>query len=46
VHYNLALVKLARGDRSAAREHVEQALQHAPSHAAARALRERLRQTN
>jgi Flp pilus assembly protein TadD len=42
-HYNLALVHLARGDREAARESVAQALLHAPEHARARMLRERLR---
>jgi Flp pilus assembly protein TadD len=42
-HYNLALVRLARGEREAARESVGRALLHAPEHAQARVLRERLR---
>jgi serine/threonine protein kinase/Flp pilus assembly protein TadD len=43
VHYNLALVRLATGQREAARASVARALLHAPEHAQARLLRERLR---
>src|SRR5262249_3286597 len=42
-HFNLALVHRARGDRAAALASVEQALQAAPQHADALALREALR---
>jgi serine/threonine protein kinase/Flp pilus assembly protein TadD len=42
-HYNLALVWLAQGEPARARESVEEALRHDPAHAAALALRERLR---
>jgi serine/threonine protein kinase/Flp pilus assembly protein TadD len=43
VHYNLALVHLAQGERTAAGESVARALQHTPTHAQARQLRDRLR---
>lgn len=43
VHYNIALVCLHSQDATAARSHVERALEHDPGHAAARALRDRLR---
>ncbi len=44
VHYNLALVHRALHAPAAAQQHLEQALHHNPAHAAARSLRERLRQ--
>jgi serine/threonine protein kinase/tetratricopeptide (TPR) repeat protein len=43
VHYNLALVRLARGDRDAARRHARLALDRDPANAEVRALAERLR---
>jgi tetratricopeptide (TPR) repeat protein len=42
VHYDLALVELARGDRGAAREQLRQALRDDPAHKEARALLDRL----
>jgi serine/threonine protein kinase/tetratricopeptide (TPR) repeat protein len=41
-HYNLALVCLALHDETATRRHLDQALQHDPTHEDARSLRERL----
>src|SRR5207244_2869706 len=43
VHYNLALVQLASSEPAAAQQHLEQALQHNPTHQAARSLLDRLR---
>jgi serine/threonine protein kinase/tetratricopeptide (TPR) repeat protein len=42
VHYNLALIESARGDRAAARTHLHAALRHDPQHPGARALCDRL----
>jgi serine/threonine protein kinase/tetratricopeptide (TPR) repeat protein len=42
VHYDLALVYLAQGDRAAALQSLQAALEHNPRHKEARALQERL----
>lgn len=41
-HYNLALVRLAGHDRTAALSHLDQALRYDPTHAACRSLRDLL----
>ena len=42
VHYDLALVNVARGERTLALTHVRQALQHRPGHEEARKLQKTL----